>query len=55
MQPTGIFQALDAMGNFLQLTTQQAGRADILSNKMSQLLADQGFDVSSDDILSMSS
>ena len=51
MQPTGIFQALDAMGNFFQLTTQQAGRADILSNKMSQLLADQGFDVSSDDIL----
>ncbi len=49
--PLGIQPMLDAMSNFFQLSTQQAGRADIAANKMSQLLADQGFDVSSDQIL----
>ncbi len=48
---SGIFETLDALGNILQLTSQQAGRADIASNKMSQLLANQGFDISSDQIL----
>ena len=51
LQGTGIFPTLDAINNFFQLTTQQAGRADIVANKMSQLLADGGFDVSSDQIL----
>tara|TARA_B100000902_G_scaffold97453_1_gene100024 strand:- start:338 stop:1114 length:777 start_codon:yes stop_codon:yes gene_type:complete len=52
LRGTGIFPTLDAINNFFQLTTQQAGRADIMANKMSQLLADGGFDISSDQILS---
>ena len=52
LQGTGIIPTLDAIGNAIQLTTQQAGRADIMANKMSQLLADANFDVSSDQILS---
>jgi len=51
LQGTGIFPTLDAISNFFQLTSQQAGRADIVANKMSQLLADGGFDISSDQIL----
>tara|TARA_B100000614_G_scaffold213299_1_gene197004 strand:+ start:22 stop:1761 length:1740 start_codon:yes stop_codon:yes gene_type:complete len=49
--PLGIQPLLDGMANFFQLSSQQAGRADIAANRMSQLLGDQGFDVSSDQIL----
>lgn len=51
VEGTGIFQTLDSISNLFQLSSQQAGRADIAANKMSQLLAGQGFDVSSDQIL----
>ena len=47
-QVTAMF---DNIGSLVQTTSQQAGRADFAANKMSQIVADAGFDVSSDQIL----